>query len=147
MSQEMGVLDGYTREERLQFCRIVANMIGADRAFSEEERIHLAALVWQAGLSMDEEDVAAAVKAELENPTPLPELVKGVDNPELRRWLYRVLIEVALADNLLGSEEEAKLVELAEIFGLNREAARDLVHWTKESIALEQREIEIMAKL
>jgi uncharacterized tellurite resistance protein B-like protein len=147
MSQEMGVLDGYTREERLQFCRIVANMVGADKKFTEEERIQLANLVWQAGLSMEEEDVAAVIKAELENPTPLADLVKGIDNPELRRGLYRILIEVALADNHLGSEEETKLVELAELFGLNREAARDLVHWTQESIALERREMEIMAKL
>jgi uncharacterized tellurite resistance protein B-like protein len=147
MSQEIDVLADYTREERLQFCRIVAHMVGADRKFTEDERIHLAALVWQAGLSMDEEDVAAAIQAEIDNPTPLADLVKGVDNPEMRRWLYRILIEVALADNHLDKEEESKLVELAGLFSLNSEAARDLIHWTQDSIALERREMEIMSKL
>jgi len=147
MSQEMGVLAGYSREERLQFCRIVANMAGADRKFTEEEQVQLAALIWQAGLSMNEEDVAEAIKIELENPTPVADLVKGVENPELRRWLYRVLIEVALADHELDATEERKLIELAELFNLNREAARDLIGWTQESIALERREMDIMSKL
>ncbi|MEW6731860.1 MAG: TerB family tellurite resistance protein [Acidobacteriota bacterium] len=147
MSEEMGILDSYSREERLQFCRIVAHMIAADHKLTEEERVHLAGLVWQAGLSMEEEDVAVALRSELETPTPLSDLVKGIDNPDLRRWLYRVIVEVAFADGHLADEEANKLIEMAELFSLNREAARELINWTEESISLERREMDIMARL
>jgi uncharacterized tellurite resistance protein B-like protein len=147
MMEEMGVMAEYSREQRLQFCRIVAHIVVADRKFTEEERVHLAGLIWQAGLSMEEPDVAEAIKAELETPTPLAELVKEITDPALCRWLYRVMVEVAFADGTIAPEEEAKLVELADLFNLNRTAAQNLIHWTAESIALEAREQQIMANL
>jgi uncharacterized tellurite resistance protein B-like protein len=147
MSEVVEDLSSFSREERLQFCRVVANMIGADRKVTEEEQAQLAFLVWQAGLSMTEDDVANAIQDELANPTALPELVKNIAKPEVRRWLYRVMVELAFADKELSPEEENKLTEMAELFSLNREAAQELIRWTEDSIALERREVEIMARL
>lgn len=140
-------LDSYSRAEKLQFCRIVANMVGADHKVTGEEQTQLAILVWQTGLSMFEEDVAEVINKELAQPSPLADLVKGIENPELRRWLYRVMIEVALADNELAPEEETKLLEMADLFSFNSQAAQDLINWTKDSIHLERREEEIMSRL
>jgi uncharacterized tellurite resistance protein B-like protein len=147
MIQAMEDLSSYSREERLQFCRVVANMIGADHKVTEEEQQHLAMLVWQSGLSMSEEDVAKVVNDELEKPTPLAELLQGIDKPEMKPWLYRVMVELAYADEDLAPEEEQKLAEMAEIFELNLTAAQELIQWTKDSIALERREMDIMARL
>ncbi|MCS6884604.1 MAG: TerB family tellurite resistance protein [Acidobacteriota bacterium] len=146
-SAEMGILSDCSREERINFCRIVVHLIAADRKLTDEERVHLAALVWQAGLSLEEEDVKEMIENEISSPTPLEELVKGIDRHDMRRWLYRVLIEVSLADNHLAEEEENKLLEIARLFELDTEAARDLIRWTADSIELEKREAEIMARL
>lgn len=140
-------LSNYSREERLQFCRIVANMIAADHKVTEEEQTHLALLVWQAGLSMTEEDVAEAVNQELQNPSPLADLIKHIDKPDMKRWLYRVMIELAYVDLELAPEEAQKLKEMATIFELNAEAAENLINWTKDSIELERQEAEIMSRL
>lgn len=140
-------ISSYTREERLQFCRIVANMIAADHKITEEEESQLALLVWQAGLSMLEEDVAEAVNQELKTPSELSDLIKGIDKPDMKRWLYRVLVELAYVDLELAPEEVAKLKEMSIIFGLNQDAAEKLIEWTKNSIELERQEAEIMSQL
>ncbi|MEM4405360.1 MAG: TerB family tellurite resistance protein [Nitrososphaerota archaeon] len=147
MSEEMGVLTDYSREDRMKFCRIVVHLIGADKKLTDEERTHLAALVWQSGLSLEDEDVKQMIESEIEHPTPLEELVKGIERHDMRRWLYRVLIEVALADQHLAAEEENKLLEIAHLFELDTDAARDLIHWTIDSIELERREADIMSRL
>ncbi|MBL8148647.1 MAG: TerB family tellurite resistance protein [Blastocatellia bacterium] len=141
------ILSTCSRQERIQFCRVVANMIAADHKLTEEESVHLAGLVWQAGLSMTEEDVEAAIRSELEAPSSLSDLVKGIEEPVMKRWLYRVMVEVAFADKELATQEREKLTELSELFGLNSEAAKELIEWTQESIKLEKREEKIMAKL
>ncbi len=140
-------LSNYSREERLQFCRIVANMIAADHKVTEEEQSHLALLVWQAGLSMFEEDVAEAINQELQNPSSLADLIKHIDKPDMKRWLYRVMVELAYVDSELASEEVEKLKEMASVFELNQEAAEQLISWTKDSIELERQEAEIMSRL
>ena len=140
-------LSSYSREQRLQFCRIVANMIAADHKITEEEQSQLAILVWQAGLSMLEEDVAEAVNQELENPSQLSDLIKDIDKPDMKRWLYRVLVELAYVDLELAPEETDKLKEMSTAFGLNQEAAEKLIDWTKHSIELERQEAEIMSQL
>jgi len=147
MEEIVNDLSSYSREERLQFCRIVANMIAADHKVTDEEQSQLALLVWQAGLSMFEEDVAEVVNKELENPSPLSDLISHIEKPDMKRWLYRVMVELAYVDNELAQQEADKLREMASIFGLNKEAAEKLIEWTKESIELEREEAEIMSRL
>ncbi|MBX7221356.1 MAG: TerB family tellurite resistance protein [Blastocatellia bacterium] len=137
----------FSREERIQFCRVVANMVAADHQVTEDERLYLAALTRQTGLSLLDEDVKQALDEELATPSQLEDLVKNVTNPDLRRTLYRTLVEVAFCDEGLAPEEEERLVAMAALFELNADAAKDLIHWTKESIELEHRESDIMARL
>lgn len=147
LSNILSNTSSYSREERLQFCRIVANMIAADHKIAEEEESQLAFLVRQAGLSMLEEDVAEAVNQELKNPSQLTDLIKDITKPDMKRWLYRVMVEIAYIDGELAVEEASKLEEMSNVFGLNQEAAKKLVEWTKASIELEKQEAEIISQL
>lgn len=136
----------FTRDELLLFCKAVANVIGADRKVTPEERMHLAGLILETGLSIHEADVSAAVDKELYNPSPIEDVVQPIKNPTLRRYLFRTLVEVALSDGL-AREEDQKLTKLADVFELNKQAASELVHWTAQSIELEKKEQEILARL
>lgn len=129
------------------FVRGVANIIAADGKVAEEERVMLYGLIHQTGLSILDDDVKAAVEAELAGPSPIEKVIKPVTNPLLRRALYQTCVEVAVADGHLADEERLKLVEIAGLFGLNTDAARDFIQWTLDSIAIEQRGREIIAKL
>ncbi len=141
------LFDDFSREELLAFIRGVANIIAADGKVAEEERIMLYGLIRQTGLSILDEDVRSAVEAELAGPSPIEKVIKPVTNPLLRRALYQTCVEVAVADGHLADEERIKLVEVAGLFGLNSDAARDFIQWTLDSIAVEQRGAEIIAKL
>ncbi|HYG74696.1 MAG TPA: DUF533 domain-containing protein [Planctomycetota bacterium] len=136
----------FSREELLLFCRAVANIIAADRKVSTEERLHLSELIQETGLSMRDPDVQAVIDKELAHPAPIEEVVRAMKNPVLRKNLYRTLIEVALSDGL-APEEDKKLADLAKTFELNQQAARELIQWTLESVALDKREEEILQRL
>jgi len=138
---------GFPREELLAFVRGVANIVAADGKVAEEERVMLYGLIHQTGLSILDEDVKAAIEAELAGPSPIEKVIKPVTNPLLRRALYQTCVEVAVADGHLADEERLKLVEIAGVFGLNSDAARDFIQWTLDSIAIEQRGREIITKL
>ena len=136
----------FSREELLLFARAVANVIAADRRVTNEERFHLSDLLREIGLSLHDADVQKVVDAEFAKASKIEDVVKPIKNPVLRRSLYRTLIEVALSDGL-ASEEEKRLSDLAKIFELNEKAARDLIQWTLDSLALEKREDDILTRL
>jgi uncharacterized membrane protein YebE (DUF533 family) len=138
--------NAYSHDDLLLFCKAVANIIGSDRKVTPEERHHLADLIRETGLSIEDKDVAAAVDEQLYKPSPIEDVVKPIKHPGLRRNLYRTLVEVALSDGL-AAEEENKLAKLAEVFELNNQAARELIQWTAQSIELEKREQDIIARL
>lgn len=139
--------EAFSREERILFCRAVANMITADHQVSEEERAYLSGLVRETGLSLLDEEVMLSIESELRSPTPLADLVHPIKSPELRRTLYRAVVEVALCDRTLAQEEDEYLAKLAELFELNPQAARELIQWTLDSLELEKREADILARL
>jgi uncharacterized membrane protein YebE (DUF533 family) len=136
----------FSRQELLAFCGAVASIIAADRKITDEERAHLAELISDIGLSIDDPEVQRAVYDQLSKPQPIEKVVSAIEHPVLRRSLYRTLIEVAVSDGLVAQEED-ELAKLAVIFKLNPDAARDLVRWTVDSIALEKREDEILKRL
>jgi len=146
MSTQATQSPSFTRDELLLFCRAVANVIAADRKISTEERMHLSELIQNAGLSMRDLDVQDVIDKELKSPAPIAEVVKAMTNPLLRKNLYRTLIEVALSDGL-APEEETKLADLARTFELNPHAARELIHWTLQSVALDKQEEDILKRL
>ncbi|MBI3829973.1 MAG: TerB family tellurite resistance protein [Planctomycetes bacterium] len=136
----------FVREEVVQFCRVLANMVAADHKITPEERTELENVIAGTGLSPDDPDVKQAVEEELKKPTPIEKLLESINSPGLRRTLYRALVEIAVSDGLHPKEEET-LAKTAKVFGLNEKAAKDLVKWTLDSIAQEKREHEIMNKL
>lgn len=136
----------FVREEVVQFCRVLANMVASDHKITPDERTELENVIAGTGLSPDEPDVKKAIEEELKKPSSLESLLASINSPGLRRTLYRALVEIAVSDGLHPKEEE-KLAKTAKIFGLNEAAAKDLVKWTLDSIAQEKREHEIMNKL
>jgi uncharacterized membrane protein YebE (DUF533 family) len=136
----------FTRDEMLLFARAVANIVGADHKVSGEERTHLFDVLREMGLSPYDEQVQKVVDDELNSPSPIDKIVKSVTSPVLRRNLYRTLVEVALTDGL-ANEEEKRLAELAKTFELNEKAARELIQWTLDSLALDKREDDILKRL
>ena len=141
-----GNAENFSRAELLLFCRAVANIVGADRRVTSEERMHLAELIRETGLSLRDPEVQQVIDKELASPAPIEQVVQQLKNPVLRKHLYRTLIEVALADGL-APEEDKKLTELAKTFQLDPGAAKDLIQWTLDSVALDKREEEILARL
>jgi uncharacterized membrane protein YebE (DUF533 family) len=137
---------GFSRADLLLFCKAVANIIGADRKVTPEERFQLGELIREAGLQIEDEDVSKAIDEQLYSPTPIEEVVKTITHPAMRRHLYRTLVEVACSDGV-APEEAEKLAKLAKVFELNTDAARELIDWTSQSIALEKRENDILARL
>ena len=135
-----------TRDERLAFLRVVAGMIGADHKLTKKERKEMDGLILQMGLSPGEEDVRAVIDGEFKKPTPLEKLLEPIRDRNMRRTLYRVLVEVAVSDGLAAKEEQ-RLVKTAELFQLDAKAAKDVIGWTVESLAMEEREAVIMKRL
>ena len=139
-------LPAITRLDQLAFCRAMANLIASDHKVTEEERKNLVGLILDMGLSPFDPDVKELVDKELASPSPIAEVVKNVTHPGMRRTLYRSALEIALCDGM-APQEEKKLAELAELFKLNAKAAKELTIWTMDSIAMEKREHDIMARL
>ncbi|MFQ3639447.1 MAG: tellurite resistance TerB family protein [Chloracidobacterium sp.] len=138
---------GFPRPQLLAFVRGVANIVAADGKVTESEKAMLYGLVRQTGLSILDEDVRSAIEAELAGPSPIEKVIQPVTDPLLRRALYQTCVEVALSDGHLADVERLKLVEVASLFGLNSDAARDFIQWTLDSIAVERRGAEIISKL
>ena len=139
-------LPSITRPDQLAFCRVMANLIATDHKVTEEERKNFIGLVMDMGLSPFDPDVTGILDKEIASPTPIAELAKSITHPGMRRTLYRSALEVALCDGL-APEEEKKLTELAVLFQLNPTAAKELMRWTMDSIAMEKREQDIMSRL
>lgn len=143
MSEPIGP---FVREEVIQFCRVLAHLVAADHKITPEERSELFNVIAGTGLSPDDPDVKKAVEEELAKPTALDALLKPITSPGMRRTLYRACIEIAVSDGLHANEEQ-QLAQMAKAFGLHEAAAKNLIKWTLDSIALEKREAEIVNKL
>jgi len=141
------MFEDFTREERITFCRALANIVAGDRKVTDEERQELEGMIIGAGLSPTDPEVKAAVDAELAAPGPLAAIVASLKKKELQSTLFRMLIEAACADGEIATEERIKVSEAARTFGLNPSAASELIDWTLQSIKHEKREQEILARL
>jgi uncharacterized tellurite resistance protein B-like protein len=141
------MLDGISREQRLLFCRAVANMIGADRKVTEAEQSHMKELVEIAGLSLGDPEVEDAIANELSEPGDIGSIVEQIEDQGLRRNLFRALVEIACADGEVAREERAKVIATAELYALDPGAADELLDWTMESIAMEKRHDDLMERL
>ena len=141
------MFDEFTTEQRLAFCQAMANIIASDRTVTPEETQELNGLILGCGLSPTDDDVAKVISQELQKPGSLSEILGRVGHPKLRHGLFQMLVEAACVDGNVPPEERAKLHEAAKVFGFEMKAADDLIAWTQDSIRLEQREQEILARL
>ena len=121
------MFEDYSYDERVAFCRAMANIIASDHKVTLEEKSELNGLILGTGLSPSDEKVAAAISAELAKPSSLTEILKPVQDKGLRSALFRMLIEVSCADGEVAAAERAKILEAAAAFGLDNKAAGELV--------------------
>jgi uncharacterized membrane protein YebE (DUF533 family) len=137
----------YPQEQLLAFVQAMANVAASDGRITEEERQQLDEVVLNIGLSPRDPQVAALIEAEFQKPGRLTDIVSKIEIRELRASLLRMLVEVACADGELAAEERKAVTEAATTFGYNASVADELINWTLDSIKLDQRERDIMAKL
>jgi uncharacterized tellurite resistance protein B-like protein len=137
----------FTEEQRFAFVEAMANIVAADRKVTPEERQQLEMLVIGVGLSPGDERVRRAIAAQLETPQPLAAILKKLGRKDLHAAVFRLLCEAACADGEIQPEERAKILEAAAEFGYEKNAASELVDWTLQSIGLERREKDILARL
>ncbi|MBZ4371625.1 tellurite resistance TerB family protein [Corallococcus sp. AS-1-6] len=137
----------YPQEQLLAFVQAMANVAASDGRVTEEERQQLDEVVLNIGLSPRDPQVAALIEAEFQKPGRLSEIIGKIEIRELRASLLRMLVEVACADGELAAEERASVKEAATTFGYAAAVADELIDWTLDSIKLDQRERDIMAKL
>jgi uncharacterized membrane protein YebE (DUF533 family) len=137
----------YPQEQLLAFVQAMANVAASDGRVTEDERQQLDDLVVGIGLSPRDEQVAALIQREFDQPGRLADIVAKIEIREMRAALLRMLVEVACADGRIAPEERASVEEAATTFGYAVSVADELIDWTLQSIKLEQREQEIMAKL
>jgi len=66
------------------------------------------------------------VRAELSRPRPLPEIVRGADDPQLKADLYRLGFAIVRADEQVSGAERIYLAQLAHALGLSPDDAQRL---------------------
>ncbi|MBZ4330053.1 tellurite resistance TerB family protein [Corallococcus interemptor] len=137
----------YPQEQLLAFVQAMANVAASDGRVTEEERQQLDEVVLNIGLSPRDPQVAALIEAEFQKPGRLSDIIGKIEIRELRASLLRMLVEVACADGELAAAERASVKEAATTFGYAAAVADELIDWTLDSIKLDQRERDIMAKL
>ncbi|MFB1484176.1 DUF533 domain-containing protein [Corallococcus sp. RDP092CA] len=137
----------YPEEQLLAFIQAMANVAASDGRVTEDERQQLDDVVRGLGLSPREERIATLIEKEFQKPGDLADIVRKIENRELRASVLRMLVEVACADGEIATEERAAVKDAAKTFGIDTSLADELIGWTLDSIKLEQREKEIMAKL
>jgi uncharacterized membrane protein YebE (DUF533 family) len=137
----------YPQEQLLAFVQAMANVAASDGRVTEDERQQLDDVVYGMGLSPRDEQIAALIEREFQSPGRLTDIVGKIEIRELRVSLLRMLVEVACADGEIAPAERASVKEAATAFSLDVAVADELIDWTLDSIKLEQRERDIMAKL
>ncbi|WP_223642967.1 tellurite resistance TerB family protein [Corallococcus sp. EGB] len=137
----------YPEEQLLAFIQAMANVAASDGRVTEDERQQLDDVVRGLGLSPREERVAALIEKEFQKPGNLADIVRKIENRELRASVLRMLVEVACADGEIATGERAAVKDAARTFGIDTSVADELIAWTLDSIKLDQREKEIMSKL
>ena len=137
----------YPQEQLLAFVQAMANVAASDGRITEDERQQLDDMVVGVGLSPRDEQVAALIEREFQKPSRLTDIVSKIELRELRASLLRMLVEVACADGEIANEERASVKEAAGAFGFDASVVDELINWALDSIKLDQREQEIMAKL
>lgn len=137
----------FENAELMIFARAMANMAAADGRVTEEERQQLDNVIAGIGLSPRDPEVAAVVASEFDNPGNLTDIVGKLKSRELRVALVRLLVEMGCADGELAHDERAKVNEAVKTFGFPAALVEELIDWTVDSLKLDARERDLMARL
>lgn len=137
----------FENAELMIFARAMANMAAADGRVTEEERQQLDNVIAGIGLSPRDPEVAAVVASEFDNPGNLSDIVGQLKSKELRVALVRLLVEMGCADGELADDERAKVNEAVKVFGFPPGLVEELIDWTVDSLKLDARERDLMARL
>lgn len=137
----------YSNEQLMIFARAMANMAAADGRVTEEERQQLDNVIAGIGLSPRDPEVAAVVASEFDNPGDLSTIVASIESKELRAALVRLLVEMGCADGELAADERAKINEAVKAFGFAPALIEEFITWTVDSLKLDARERDLMARL
>jgi uncharacterized membrane protein YebE (DUF533 family) len=113
--------------EALRLVRLAISAANADGVMNERER---AAIVQQAHGA----GVGDIVERELQQRTPLAEIVAGVDDPAQCATLYVLAFTVLRADEQVTGAERIYLAQLAHLLGLDPAAVQRLENDTGERI-------------
>ena len=141
------MMSGHSEDELLAFTRAMANMVAADGRVTEEERQELDNVISGIGLSPRDPQVVGIVNAEFEKPGDLTQIVSAIGSKDLRAALVRLLVEMACTDGEIADDERRKVNEAANVFGFTPDLVEELVGWTVESLRLEARERDLMARM
>jgi uncharacterized membrane protein YebE (DUF533 family) len=118
---------GGVDEEALRLIRLTVSAANADGVMNEQER---AAVVQQAQAA----GVADVVERELQQRTPLADIVAGVSDPAQRATMYVLAFTVLRADEQLTGAERIYLAQLAHLLGLDPATVQRLEKDTGERI-------------
>ena len=119
-----------------EIARAIRLLISASRAdgeLSPEEGQKIARLASEAGFAAE-----ALVRAELQSPRPLDEIVAGVDDPAQKAELYALAFTLLRADESVTGAERIYLAQLAHRLGLDAATAQHLEQEAAASIDKEE---------
>jgi len=107
--------------ERLALVALLDHVIAADRSVSEEEEFQLADIIDAMGEETYRKTLEY-VDSKIEDEDDLKALLEDVERPEARELIYATVVDVAMADVVLGSEVPI-LEWLVEVWELEPENA------------------------
>ncbi|MFA5907685.1 MAG: DUF533 domain-containing protein [Vicinamibacterales bacterium] len=96
----------------LQLVRLAVSAARADGELTPQERALILARAKEAGLD-------SVVEAELAQPRPLAEIVRGVTDPAAKREYYVLAFTIVRADETVSGAERIYLAQLAHQLGLD----------------------------
>jgi len=133
-----------TDEEKINVCRALASVFTVDEDVSEEE----AAFVGRAALDLGlDESGLNVVQQSLGTHLKFGDVIAGVGDPALRRFLFRRLVAAVLIDDQVSDQEKTLIEKTAKTFGWDSAVAGEYVSWMKGFIEQEREGERILERL
>jgi uncharacterized membrane protein YebE (DUF533 family) len=115
------------QSDALRMVRLAISAAQADGGLGEHERAEIQRVATEQGM-------ADVVAAELARPTPLAQIVAGVNDASQRATLYGLAFALVRADEQVNGAERIYLAQLANLLGLDPAAVSKLEAAASEQI-------------
>ena len=122
--------------ERATTCKALAAMIRDTGDPTVDELRFIAHVALELGLSEDENQQVQKV---LEADGSFEDHVKGVQDPEMRLFLFRQVVAAALIDDHINDSEHSYINSAASSFGISEELRGAFVAWMHEGMDWEKK--------